>query len=75
MGITDHDITNAMTHLMTTEALRTQELTPDAARGVDCRCGWPTRVLETRKRKYEVWRRRACLNPDCGERFTTKESR
>jgi hypothetical protein len=50
------------------------EYKPERARGVDCRCGWPTKVIETRKTKYAVKRRRECLNENCRERFTTKES-
>lgn len=57
------------------EQLKALELTPADARGVDCgRCGWPTKVLDMRKRKTEVWRRRECVNVDCRRRFTTKET-
>lgn len=56
------------------DQLKEREITPLDARGVDCgSCGWPTRVLDMRKRKFQVWRRRECVNPQCGERFSTRE--
>ncbi|RKJ43852.1 hypothetical protein D7X33_35070 [Butyricicoccus sp. 1XD8-22] len=36
-------------------------------------CGGKTKVAEVRKKDGKYYRRRACLDPECGERFTTYE--
>lgn len=39
-------------------------------------CGGETKVVNSRlqRRNNQVWRRRRCLNPDCGALFTSEES-
>jgi transcriptional regulator NrdR family protein len=59
---------------MTQEQMTSASSKPIDAKGVDCReCGAPMRVLDTRTRRYEVWRRRECTNRECGWRATTRE--
>lgn len=39
-------------------------------------CGGPTRVIDMRRSRLgKIWRRRECVDPACGARFSTREVR
>jgi len=39
---------------------------------MNCKCGGETKIVNSRRKEGNIWRRRECL--ECGERFTTWET-